>query len=350
MTDFGYCHARIRGMKSRLLDADFFDRLLAAREASEIASLLGETSYSGDIHHGLLGQPGAGGIEEGLRLNLAATFSRILSFVDGEARRLIEVLLERWDVQNIKTILRGKHVGAAPGEIIGSLVPAGTIAEGTLVSLAKEPDIKAAIDLMATWGIRHSRPLTRNFSTYVNSHSLAEMEVALDKDYYSGALDAVKGRSFNASLVRDLVRRQIDFSNIMALLRLANEATQEQAAKFFIEGGREIDRDRFDRLSEAGQIENIVDGLTDTTYSDQLVEGLELYKSANSFAAIERLLEEQTVRKTIGLFRSDPLSLAPAIAYLWAKVNEIINIRIVLRAGEAGMPIPAIRETLILTN
>lgn len=350
MTDFGYCHARIRGMKSRLLDVEFFERLLALREVAEITSALDETAYSGDIHHGLLSKPGAGGVEEGLRFNLATTFERILSFVDGEAKQLIQLLLERWDVQNVKTILRGKHVGASPGEIIGSLVPAGAMPEATLVALAKEPDIKAAIDLMATWGIRHSRPLTRNFSTYVTSNSLAEMEVALDKNYYAGALSELKKNSYNVSLVRDMIRRQIDFSNVVTLLRLANEVTHEQAGKFFIEGGSEIDRPFFDELAGVRRIEDIVDAMSKTSYHEQLLQGMEVFKSINSFAAVERALEEQAIRKCVGLFRGDPLSLAPVIAYLWAKINEVINIRIVLRAKEVGMPVPAIREVLILVN
>jgi len=350
MTDFGYCHARIRGMKSRLLDEEFFERLLAARELSEITSALDETDYSQDIHDGLLRLSGAGGVEEGLRLNLAATFQEVIGFLDGKAKKLIELLLERWDIQNIKTVLRGQHVGASPEEIVRSFVPAGALAESTLVALTKEPDIKAAIDLMATWNIRHSRPLTRNFPAYVTTQTLAALEVALDQDYYASALAELHGRSFNVNLVRDLITRQIDFSNIMILLRLAGEDQAKQAGDFFIDGGREIDRKTFDALARERETSDIITGLIDTGYYEQLLQGLERYQAEHSFASLERSLEEQAIKKTVGLFRAEPLSLACVIAYLWAKVNEIMNVRIVLRAKEARMPAPAIREALVVIS
>lgn len=348
MTNYGYAHARVRGMKSRLLGADFFDRLLSARGLPEITSALDETVYREDIHEGLLRLTGPDGVEEGLRLNLATTFQNVLSFLDGKGKILIELLLERWDIQNIKTIIRGKHIAVSSDEIIGSFVAAGSLPEEVLVALAKEPDIKASIDLMATWDIYHSRPLTRNFSAYVKSQSLSVLEVALDKNYYASALKRLRGRSYNVTMVRQLIKQQIDLSNLMILLRLSAEQSSEHADDFFIEGGEEIDKQLFDQLAGCQEIGEIVNGLAKTSYYPQLVRGFSVYQTDASFAALERALEEQAIRRTVKLFRGEPISLAVIIAYLWAKVNEVVNIRIILRAKEVGMTPVAIKQSLVL--
>ena len=38
------------------------------------------------------------------------------------------------------------------------------------------------------------------------------------------------------------------------------------------------------------------------------------------------------------MFRGDPLSFTIVIGYLWAKLNEVTNIRVIARCREAGMP------------
>jgi V/A-type H+-transporting ATPase subunit C len=348
MTNYEYCYARVCGMKSKLLDRQFFERLIESREVSEIGKCLEETVYGEDIHAGLMVAPGAGGIEEGLRLNLTTTFKKILDFLDGEARELVGILLERWDIQNIKTILRGKHVGASSGEIMGSMVPAGMLTENILASLAKEADIKAVIDLMATWDIEFSKPLTQNFSSYVTTQSLAGLELALDTYYYESALARSSRRSLQSTLINEIIRRQIDFSNAMTLLRLINEGTGEHAERFFIEGGKEMDREEYKRFARATTVEEVVEAIQSISHHNELSHSLEAYRSLSSLASIERNLEEQMTRKILKLFRAEPLSIAVIIAYLWAKVNEVVNIRIVLRAKEVNMAAPAIREALIL--
>lgn len=348
MANYGYANARIRGMKSRLLEADYFDRLLSARGLPEITSVLDETGYREDIHNGLLRLPGPAGVEEGLRLNLSATFQKVLDFLDGKGKSLIEILLERWDIQNIKTIMRGKHIAVSSEEIIGSFVPAGALREEVLVALAQALDIKAVIDLMATWDIYHSKPLTRNFSAYVTTHSLSVLEVALDKNYYASALMRLTGRSNNVKMVRRVIQEQIDLSNLMILLRLAGGQGSQQTQDFFIDGGQEIDKELFDKLADGKNINEIIGGLAKTSYYPQLIRGLTIYETEESFAALERALEEQAIRRTVRLFRGDPLSLASIIAYLWAKINEIVNIRIILRAKEVGMTPVAIKQSLVL--
>ena len=73
-------------------------------------------------------------------------------FGDNDAARYVRIFLNRWDVHNLKTILRGKNIHSPPEEIREALVPAGTLDEATLVELLKQNDVRDVIDLLATWG------------------------------------------------------------------------------------------------------------------------------------------------------------------------------------------------------
>ncbi|MFU8891731.1 MAG: V-type ATPase subunit, partial [Anaerosomatales bacterium] len=46
--------------------------------------------------------------------------------------------------------------------------------------------------------------------------------------------------------------------------------------------------------------------------------------------------------------KGDPLGIGVAVSYLWAKQNEITNLRIIVKGKAVGMPEDRVREELIL--
>ena len=103
--DYGYINARIRGMKSRLLDEPFFEKLMGEENIHSLMALLQGTEYGRPIEEArTLETSEISAIEEGIRRHLAETYSRIFGMVGGAPKRLVGILLGRWDVYNIKTI------------------------------------------------------------------------------------------------------------------------------------------------------------------------------------------------------------------------------------------------------
>lgn len=347
-TDHGYANARIRAMKSRLLDRAFFEKLLGMKTLNDVIVALEQTVYGKEIHEEVLISGAALGVEDGLRRNTAATLQKILEVLNPQARGLIEILIGRWDVQNLKTILRGKHIGASEEEILSSLAPAGVIQEPILNELAKQADIRSVIDLMATWSIPYSRPLTASFNEYQKGYRLQVLEFALDQFYYQSALAKLRSGSLDVSLVREVVMREIDFINIMTLLRLTKEeASQEQKERFLLDGGSQLERRFLSKLAEEQDIDDLILALRKTAYGSTLLEGWQLVLKTGDFSVIERRLEDQAIRKVVDLFKADPLSIALVVAYIWARLNEVVNLRIVVRGIEVSMPTNMIRQALV---
>ena len=76
--------------------------------------------------------------EYALRKNITRTFRKILKFVrEEEVGRYITIFLHRWDVQNIKTILRWKSVHIPNEEILDCLVPAWVLDDTTFIELVR---------------------------------------------------------------------------------------------------------------------------------------------------------------------------------------------------------------------
>ena len=72
------------------------------------------------------------------------------------------------------------------------------------------------------------------------------------------------------------------------------------------------------------------------------------YLEENSIAVFERALEDYLMRKALGLGTGDPLGVGVVVGYLWAKQNEITNLRIVVKGKSVGMPEARVRGELIL--
>jgi V/A-type H+/Na+-transporting ATPase subunit C len=345
--DHGYSSARIRAMKSRLLDREFFERLVGIKSLTELVVALEQTDYKKDLHEAVLQAPGAESLESGLRKNIVNTFDGLRRIVDGRVRPLVDILLGRWDVQNIKTILRGLHHGVNTDEIIGSLVPAGSIDEATLEALAAQSDVRACLNLMATWSIPHSKPLTEVLLRYQSEMRLQVLEFALDKFYFEESLKQLK-RGLDAGLVREVIMREIDVTNIMTLLRLGREETSAKIKmEFFLPGGKQLSANRYEELAELQDIHDIIEGLSGTVFAKPLKHGWEGFLTTGRFSLIERALEARLIAGNVALFRAQPLSIAVLIAYVWAKLNEVVNLRIIVRGHVAGMPDDKIRQALV---
>lgn len=348
-SDYGYPNARIRAMKSFLFDRGFYQKLLDMEDISDIITALENTGYKKDIEEGIIKYPDASGVDEGLRRNISATFRKIEKMVEGEQKKLLDILLGRFDVHNIKTALRAKNVGASEDEIINSYIPAGSLEEALLVELAKQKDIRASIDVLAIWHVPFADVLTRAFPEFNSTQKLSTLELAVDKYYYNRGMKSIRKRSLSHRFVREILSREIDSVNIMTVLRLMKEEmTVEEMSEYFIEGGNEIKFDRFIILAEQEDVEGIVQELQGTSFGRLLSENLANFYEKQTISYLERLLEEMIIRKCVSMFRADPLSIAVIIGYIWAKYNEIVNLRIIVRGKSVGMPEDKIKEALVL--
>ncbi len=330
--DVGYVNARVRGMHSFLLSRSRMDSLILKPDLDSLITDLENTPYREDIQHAFVTVEGVRGLEYALRLNLIRTFQKILHFSRGmTGEKYIHIFLARWDIHNLKTILRGKRVHISPQEIHDCLVPAGELDEATLTELLRQPDVKAVIDLLATWGVEYAYPLTRHFEEYMDRSDLVILEYALDQYYYEHSLSLVAGKSRDDAIIRDLVAVEIDITNIKSLLTLIRDRIDpEDAVRVLLAGGKYLDMKKLTAMLEEETIDAIIPHLEQTPYRflAEVKAGagstprLSLYQNA-----LDRFLFTQGMK----VFRGDPLSITIIVGYLWAKYTEVINLRIIAR-------------------
>ncbi len=348
-TDVGYANARLRGMKANLMKASFLDELIEAPDVQHAVQILQATSYGPDIEGELIHGRTAAVVDEALKDNVVRTFEKVFKFLDPEARDILTVLLGRWDVQNIKTVLRGAHNSVALEQVKESLLPLGFISEAELEALARIGEVHAVISTMATWGITYAIPLRQGYSEYATTGDLADLELALDRYWAAYAADRLSRNSENYRITRRILATQVDVLNLVMVFRLLRaDATAVRAQRYFLTGGRYISESLFLELAQLSDVDEVLDRLKKTPYADALDTAALRYLELGSISAFERALEMMLTRQALLSGIRDPQGIGVAISYLYAKLNEITNLRIVIRGKAVGMPAERVREDLIL--
>ena len=347
--DFGYSNARIRGMRSRLLRRDFLDTLIEGIDIKRLVQELNETEYGPDLEEALIMGLDAGTVDLALKNNMVRTFRKVHGFLNDEAALLITTLLGRWDVFNIKTVLRAKQMGLGHEEFVDGLLPVGSLGPVDLEALSALPNVRAVVDTIVTWGLPFAGAVREGHAAFLESGQLAELELALDRYYTEWAASRLKRRGVNVRIARDVLQVQVDISNLVMTFRLQKEDVESiDASRFFLEGGAVVTADLYNELVKMSDIDEVLNRLRGTRYGKVLDDVAMLFLEVNSIAVFERALEDLLTRRILGLAKGDPLGVGVAISYLWAKQNEVTNLRIIVKGKAVGMPIDRVRKELIL--
>ncbi len=334
---YAYITGRVRAMKTKLIPGDMYSRMMSM-DTSEIARYLEETQYKDEIDALSKDYSGSELIEHATFANLAKTYQKLARVAIDEPEFLILEYLRRWDVWNIKTLLRGKFSKASDTEIVKYLVPAGELSADRLSELAKKDTVQEIIS--AFDGTDYASALTG-----YDGKSLASVENALDKLYYFRMERAVGGTlSVGGGLLLKYVRREIDIRNLITLFRM-NKAGVDAAViqENLIPGGK-----LHDELSRmAGQpFGEFLRGLEGYPFWSSISDVATV--DVDAISRIEARLKAYLVRYAWALSNYHPLSILPVLGYMVSKETEVSNIRKIVLGKEAGLPAELIEEQVVV--
>lgn len=342
-----YVTARVRARRAALYSEEDY-RKLVRMGPSGIARFMEESEYEREINALGARHSGVDLIEYALNQNLAKHFHDLLRWSDGPLHELIARYLRRYDVWNIKTVIRGVYTDSAVEEIESDLILAGELEEGLLQTMAAADEIREVIDLLD--GTRYHDPLVEAYGEYEEEAVLVPLENALDRAFYSHLLDDItttEPQEGPMAKYVEFLQAEIDFRNVRNALRLARSGADVDPATYAIEGGRLFGRGELARL--VGAPDELVAAIRDSPYGDDLEGALDAIEEADSLIQFEHALESVLLTYTERLGNVYPVSIASVLSYVLAKEREVDNIRAIARGKEAGLGETEIEEELVIT-
>jgi len=353
MTDYNYLNARIKSLKRDLLSKGKLDELLRLTELEEIKRFFLETPYAAAVGETLAQHPDLHGLERGVSRHIQRTFQEILGWSGAcpggtspqarEApRRLIDILLRRYDLHNVKSLLRGKNGKLSSEAICDTLIPVGTFSFEELTELSKQPSLRETLFLLANW--HHPlKPVLRRHVGSIKEEpvDLRGLETGLDHYYYKGILDSLsEEKGEDASLVKRVIQMEIDAINTLVLLRL-RDLPKGELSKTILNGGM---LGKGFLLSIANVRPAEWAQKFESTYLAKALRGW----NGEALTQLERNFELLLFHEARRMEREDPLSIGVAISYFALLSNELKNIRTILQGKFFSLNKEKLKEELLL--
>lgn len=347
MMDLSYLNARIRAWKGDLLTQAALDKALGAQGIDGLLYCLKETAYARDAETAAARHKLEADIVEGaIRENLARTFRQMWDYSPSEARTLLGALFSIWEAYNLKAMARARANGIPPDSSISILIPAGEMDESALKELNQQKDAREMAKLLYTWGSPYAKPLKDALDEYLRERRLVALELALDRFVHQRALLAA-GDELNRKIIGLFIRQRIDSINISTLLKLAGEGLPPAvSAAYFLEDGERIDKDEFLRLSQSKNKKELLQGLSDSVRGSRFKKAIESADIEEAFF-LEEQLEELIKKEMCRLSVVEPLSIALAVCFIYKKIREIKNLRVIARAKIFDMPVIEAKRFII---
>jgi V/A-type H+/Na+-transporting ATPase subunit C len=351
LKDYSYANARVRAMTARLLDEHAFKSLFDAPDYNAALGVLEETEYGEDIEHFVLEGARPTIIDRAFNRNLIRNFSKIKEFFMGRPEEMVNALLSRWDLYNLKTILRGMKALIPKTEISRNLIPIGSLDLTVLEEIINQPDLRASLDAIVMfsrdWWISYGQAITAHLGEYLHEQELSVLETALDRFHYERITELLKGGNANVSLVRDVVKLEVDSINIVNLMRICGLELQEAKLEdYFVPGGTLSERD-FIKTLELKQPEQVYESIrSKTPYKAPLEKAWGRFDEHGE-NAFEDEMRKHVIDACMHMSK-DPLGIGVIVEYMWKKYLEITNLRIIIRGKSIGLIESQIRKELYL--
>ncbi len=340
-----YVNARVRARRAALFsDEDY--RKLIRMGPSEIARFMEETEYEREINALGTRFSGVDLIEYALNRNLAKHFDDLLDWSKGQTYDLIARYLRKFDVWNVKTIIRGIYTDTPAEEIQTDLIRAGELEDALLDRMVEADEIEDVVEMLD--GTIFYDGLVDAYEEYEESGMLVPLENALDREFYENLLeDLGRPQEGPRAMYVEFLEAEIDFRNARNALRLARTGADLDPAEFYIEGGVLFTQSELSRL--VNDYDELVSHIADSRrYGDRLSTALNQLREAESLIEFEHALDAALLEYADRLSSIYPVSISAVLSYILAKEREVENIRAIARGREVGLSENEIEDELVI--
>ncbi len=318
MSEYPYMYARISAKRAKLLDSQDYEKLLKM-QPNEIARYLEEGEYREDIDELGARHDGVELVELALNRNLSRVFTHMCQISPEPLEKVIKAYLRKYDIMSLKRLLRWKRSGEGQNDIEDLLIPVGSL---TFDELERLSDMEFD-QILEEINFADSEI---NYQNYLEDREdLPEIERALDQAYYDEL--SMLAEKVDSPRFSRFIREELENENLRTALRLKKYDFEPDEIREYlaVRNGSElveqvVNADDFDEAMEtvrnSGKAGDIEDGLLED---------------------IEHAMDAQRLEGALTMLHVEPLGTTSILGYVIAKIIEVKNLRMLIRAKETGI-------------
>lgn len=329
--DYPYMYARVSAKKAKLLDEQDYEQLLKM-EPNEIARKLGEGEYKQDIDELGSKHDGVELVELALMRNVSRMMGDLLDISPESLDHVIESYLRRFDILSLKRLLRWKKGKGEQEDLQDMLYPVGSykveeleeLSErsfGKILSSIEFPDAKV------------------DYQSFIeDGDNIKKIERDLDRAYYTElrqVADSLNNRWFHS-----FVEKEIEYEDLKISLRLKKYGLERKEIEEWLIGDEPTGC--VERVLKSRDLEEAIEEVEDC-------EDI-IFENGKNIEEVEHTLEVERYSSGVRALHSEPLGLTSIFGYIVAKMVEVKNLRMLIRAKETGIQnLDTIRNNLVVS-
>ena len=335
MSAFSYAAAQgyIRARLSRLLDRATWARLLEANSVTELGQFLGGT-----------GAAPAVASDGSLRLQIlrgdTATAGRsLVRFLPRSSGELVAWYNRRFEIENLKTVLRAVHYGLDRSRARASLIPLSST-RWRWEALLEAGSIPAVIDQIRD--SPYARPLEHAMERYQQERRLFYLEIALDLFYFQKLVRLIESQSGkDGADARRFLGRWIAVQNLLWAYRyrIYGRMTPEEIINYTLHRAFAAGLDTVRRMALGSPLAIEAERL-----GFHVSPGL---SEVEALTEIELLAERERFRRATATISRPLFHLGGVLAYLWLLEGEVHDLAVLVEGKPTGLTGAEIARRLV---
>jgi len=335
-----YVNAKIMAKEGKFISSARWEDLWGCTSPGEIASLLEGTDYFPHLSEGAVSDSKK--LEKAVLKELSSLETEISTIIPKGAWPIKEYLLKKWDIINVRAVMRGIHGDIKKkDEIADSFIEGGELDVAFIKTLINAESMDDFVALLAKTPYQS---LIDGLSKYNETKNLFFLEASLDRIFWEDIwvkVFKIKGiKEF-----REFIGICVETHNLKIILRAKNDGLLlEDINHFLIPDCTALNGllSAFDEEDLSG----FIPLLEDTLYFESLLSAQQEYEKTGSILAFEQALDNLVLKKAEDMRKKKPFGSGPLVGFLVSKDAEVKNLLTIVRSTEVDLDRNEIREAL----
>jgi len=329
-----YVASRAKSRRKKLADLARM-RQLINQSTDQLTASVSSMGYADEVNLYAGKLTGADLVEAALTHNLEAELLDILKMCNGKIRDIVEIYTSRFEYQNAKVVLRSVVNEVSIEKVSNSILP-----DLNEINTPWLKIIETADDLRSAALQMRRKPFGSDLKALPEDARLSEYEDALDRHYFKSALKSLKANNPATRYLKDYLAMEIDHRNMLNILESDSIGiSSEETSKLLIPGGKILPSRSFSTIAAGGK-SALTDILRtsarfDMAHFETLLDEVVKSRSLDSIVTWFKEREYKFMKKMSYLH---PISALPIVYYVAMKVQEVADLRIIVRGRFAGLP------------
>ncbi|MFA9397371.1 MAG: V-type ATPase subunit [Clostridiaceae bacterium] len=322
--NFAAVNAKIKALEGKMLDKKQYEELLNSKDYFEALKYLKEnTSYGEAFENMNLSDIHRGDLEIILKRYYIKIFYKISHFLNGNYKKLLNLLFFEYEIEDLKVILRAKYI-QKEGEITKQLITYGSpLCDIDYDSLINETNLEVLSEKLKN--IKKFKHIARHISN-MNQDNLFGIEIALDFEYFSSMRKFSKCLDKeNKKIFEEIYGALRDLLNIQWIYRGKKyyKLNSEELFNYTIYDYYKFKREKIKELCYSKNLNEFYEILQKSVYKDVFLN------SKDKEYLIEKEMNSYIKKLLVSFNSSSKLNISGTLSYIqliYIEIKDIISI------------------------